>query len=165
MLIGFEPAQRLELAVALGLFHGFSKVLIVLGAEPAPGTMPITELATPRTDRPVVGLREGLAAVAAGVDRGVGPGHASVLAAARQRVGQLLGSSGGTRSGPESAGLAAVLDLTELFVVSVHDVTDELFAQATGLLGPGPMCALLVGLAVADADARLATSGAWAMAS
>lgn len=42
----FDEAQRVELACGLALFHGFSKMLIVLGLEPA--EMETTVRPTPR---------------------------------------------------------------------------------------------------------------------
>jgi alkylhydroperoxidase family enzyme len=41
----FTPEQLAELAIGLGLFHGLSKALIVLGLEPE--NMPVTVLPEP----------------------------------------------------------------------------------------------------------------------
>ena len=41
----FSPAEIVELALGVGLFHGMSKVLITLGLEPE--SMPVTVLPTP----------------------------------------------------------------------------------------------------------------------
>jgi hypothetical protein len=41
----FDAAQRTEIGIGLALFHGFSKVLIALGCEPA--EMDTTILPTP----------------------------------------------------------------------------------------------------------------------
>jgi alkylhydroperoxidase family enzyme len=41
----FSPAEIAEIAVGLALFHGFSKLLIAVGAEPT--DMPTTILPTP----------------------------------------------------------------------------------------------------------------------
>lgn len=43
----FDEAEVAELAAALAMFVGFSKMLIALGLEPAPGTMPVTVLPAP----------------------------------------------------------------------------------------------------------------------
>ena len=42
----FDEAERVELAGGLALFHGFSKMLIVLGLEPE--QMPTTKRPVPR---------------------------------------------------------------------------------------------------------------------
>ena len=41
------PEEIVESTFALSMFMGFAKVLIALGTEPAPGTMPTTVLPTP----------------------------------------------------------------------------------------------------------------------
>ncbi len=41
----FDPVEQTELALGLGLFHGFSKMLIALGLEPE--HMDTTVLPTP----------------------------------------------------------------------------------------------------------------------
>ena len=41
----FTPPEIAELAIAMALFHGFSKLLIAAGAEP--DSMPTTVLPTP----------------------------------------------------------------------------------------------------------------------
>ncbi len=43
----FDAAQQVEIGIGLALFHGFSKVLIALGCEPA--EMDTTILPTPGT--------------------------------------------------------------------------------------------------------------------
>lgn len=43
----FTPAELTELALGVGLFIGMSKVLVTLGLEPEPGTMPVTVVPTP----------------------------------------------------------------------------------------------------------------------
>ena len=44
----FTPEQLAELAIGLGLFHGLSKALIVMGLEPE--AMPVTVLPEPGSD-------------------------------------------------------------------------------------------------------------------
>lgn len=44
----FDDAQIMELLLGVGLYHGMSKVLIVLGLEP--DSMPVTQLPTPGSD-------------------------------------------------------------------------------------------------------------------
>jgi alkylhydroperoxidase family enzyme len=41
----FDDAQIMELLLGVALYHGMSKVLIVLGLEPE--SMPVTQLPTP----------------------------------------------------------------------------------------------------------------------
>ena len=156
-LVGFTDPERFELAVGLGLFHGFSKVLIALGVEPEPGTMATTEIPTPDTDAPIGSLRGGLDAIDATIEDAVGLGDRDALDAARRRVCTLLGASG-VSDGPVQ--LPGVSDLAELFVIDVHAITDAQFASVAESLGPAPMVALLIGLAVADCRARLTRSGA-----
>lgn len=45
ILAHYTPAEVLEIALGVGLFHGMSKVLINLGLEPE--QMPVTLLPTP----------------------------------------------------------------------------------------------------------------------
>lgn len=47
ILAEFSPAELVEVGVGLAMFHGFSKLLIAVGAEP--DQMPTTILPTPGT--------------------------------------------------------------------------------------------------------------------
>jgi AhpD family alkylhydroperoxidase len=47
MQAALSPEEIVECTYAVTLFLGFSKMLIVLGTEPEPGTMPTTVLPTP----------------------------------------------------------------------------------------------------------------------
>ena len=138
--------------MGLALFHAFSKVMIVLGLEPEPGSMAVTELATPDTDRPATSLEAGLENLGAACAAEVGA-HGDLLDLARLRIGQVLGVLDGSR--PPSPGREAFLDLVELFVIDVHAVTDELFAAAVDGLDPAVVVSLLIGLAHGDAVSRI----------
>ena len=127
LLDGFDAAQCFELCIGLALFHAFSKVMIVLGLEPEPGSMPVTELATPDTDRPEDSLGAGLERLGTSCVAAAGR-YGDLLDLARLRIGQLLGVRDGLRL--PCPGREAFLDLVELFVVDVHAVTDDLFATA-----------------------------------
>ena len=151
---GFTDEEAFEIAVGLGLFHGFSKVLICLGVEPEPATMEVTELATPDTADPCTDLRLGLDRLSNACDAALGA-QPELLAAARIRVRQLLGVEEGSRANPHP-----FLDLVELYVIDVHAITDQVFASATVDLEPAEVTTLLVALAHADATARLERSGA-----
>jgi len=50
----FDGGQRVELGVAVAMFMGFAKMLITLGLEPEPGTMPVAVMPTPGLDRRIL---------------------------------------------------------------------------------------------------------------
>lgn len=133
-------------------------MLIALGVEPEPGAMATTELATPDTTAVVPSLDAGLAAADAAVEQAVGD-HRGVLDAVRSRIDTLLGDSAGTGPAPDPAWQPWV-DVAELFVIDVHGIDDDLFAAAAALVGPSVTAAIFVGMALADARARLRRAAA-----
>jgi hypothetical protein len=143
---GFDDAQRAELVMGLGLFHGFSKALIALGCEPEPGTMGTTELQTPDTTRPWSSIDDGFAALESAISDAV---PADVLALATARVRTLLGveTLPPGRSGP-------IADLADLFVVDAHAIDDALVDAVVGEIGAATTVGLFIALATADASAR-----------
>jgi hypothetical protein len=161
----FDLDERREIAMALALYHGFSKVLIVLGLEPEPGTMDTTELPTPNTASAFATLNEGFVLAETEVDRACSdtPQHAALLAGVRARIASLLDTPAGAEmAGPDLSDVehgAAWRDIAEMFVVDIHSVDDQMFAAAADPVGPQLTTALFVGMALADGRARLAMAG------
>lgn len=171
----FTPEEQTELALGLGLFHGFSKMLIVLGLEPA--RMDTTVLPTPAlptdplpdldhnahtallADRPDLAARWGH--LFAGLTQDA-PVPAEALAAARRRMAGLLGAGWvepvGEVHQPGDDLHRDVVGLAELFVVDVRSVTDDDIAALTERLGTEGVVHLTTALAVWDGIYRLAVT-------
>jgi hypothetical protein len=164
----FDLAEREEIAMALALYHGFSKVLIALGLEPEPGTMSTTELPTPDTKAAFATLEEGFVTAEAAVDAACAAhtdkAAPALLAAVRARVSTLIGGTAKAVSAvhgmqdPHPA-MAAWIDLAEMFVVDIHAVDDHMFAAAADPVGAELTTSLFVAMALADGRARLAVAG------
>jgi hypothetical protein len=152
----FSAAEQDELVIGLGLFHGFSKVLIGLGLEP--DIMSTTELPTPDTADVIADLNAGFASAEAAVERAVGE-HRPVLDAMRSRVTELItGVSAGAADGTSGPEMQPWIDVAELFVIDIHALDDATFARAASTVDPSITAALFVGLALADAKERIARS-------
>jgi hypothetical protein len=157
---GFTAAQVDELTLGLGLFHGFSKVLIALGCEPEPGSMSTTELPTPDATEPWPTLADGrralLEAIAAAVP-------IDVRTVAHERLNAVLGADAASNpelaadspAGDLDAALAGdIRDVVDLFVVDAHAISDEHVEALNRQLGPSVTVGLFIGLAVWDTLAR-----------
>ena len=171
----FDVAQQIELGVGLGLFHGFSKMLIALGVEPEDmdTTVRETPLATgaqppraPATDCYVAlfGQRSDLADrwYAMTVDLSAAKAlDIAVLDAARARVATLIGSElGATRDHPDSDDVAAqamAIEIAELFVIDVRQLaTGSVIGDFRDMLGEAALVQLIMTLAIFDGIYRYA---------
>jgi hypothetical protein len=183
----FTPIARIELGLGLSFFCGFSKMLIVLGLEPAamdtlvvttpeiPAGVDAASLPTmPVGDDPHVAMIEGhprLAALwehmvaALGDQAWIGP---VVLDACRRRVAELHGLQWALDTATTSIEtadpdvVAACVAVTEMFVVDVHAVTDEMAAEVTRHVGPEGLTTLAATLAIWEGYYRLAATWGWA---
>lgn len=173
----FSPGEQTELALGLGLFHGFSKMLILLGLEPA--EMDTTVLPTPPlpTDAapawsddahsallaacPDLAARWAHLFAALGDDPPVQP---AVLEAVRARMAQLIGATDFTAAAvvadpatpPEL--LRAAIGMGELFVIDVRAVTDADVADLTECVGSAGVVHLATAMAVWDGIYRVAVT-------
>jgi hypothetical protein len=169
----FTPAELTELALGLGLFHGFSKVLIGLQLEPdgmettvypTPGyETPTPELTSDDAHvrvlaaSPALAARWSLTYEALWRSGNIDP---AMLEVCRERVAQLLGIEWAeTRFGtelPTEADLDALLTLSELFVIDARAIEPELVATLRSDLGEAGLMTLMVGLALWDGIYRVA---------
>lgn len=170
----FDAGEWTELALGLGLFHGFSKMLIALGLEPE--EMDTTVLPTPQAsgadvpsadlDDPVVALlapRPDLAApwqhMARCLDAlpGVDPG---LLAVARRRLAELIGVA--ELAAAPAAGVAddehrdLVVELAELFAIDVRAIDASRRDALRQALGEAGLVGHIMNLAVYDGIWRVA---------
>ena len=171
----FDVAEQVELGVGLGLFHGFSKMLIALGVEPgrmdtmvletplvrgaeappAPAGDRYVALFGPRTDlaNRWHAMRLALTAVDALDSR--------VLDAARARVATLLGSDlGSMRHHPNPDDAAAhmlAVEIAELFIVDVRQLaTGTAVDRFRDMWGEAALAQLVMTLAIFDGIYRYA---------
>lgn len=170
----FSDAELTELALGLGLFHGFSKMLIALGLEPE--GMATTVLPTPSppstevppipdwSDRHTAWLRArpDLAARWADMARkleGLPEGDAGAVAVARRRIAELLGVDApapDTRATSVGAPAAsAVRELAELFVIDVRAIEPVHMQRVTDALGRPALMQIVMALAVYDGIYRV----------
>jgi len=170
----FDAGEWTELALGLGLFHGFSKMLIALGLEP--DQMDTTVLPTPEAsgadvpppdfDDPVIALlapRPDLAGPWQDMARRLDalPGvDTQLLAIGRRRLAELLGVAelagsplGGTHAGGHES---AVVELAELFAIDVRAVDAPHRARLRELLGEAGLVANIMNLAIYDGIWRVA---------
>jgi alkylhydroperoxidase family enzyme len=173
----FSPGEQTELALGLGLFHGFSKMLIVLGLEPA--QMDTTILPTPPAptdDAPSIATDPLTALLADRPDLAARWGHLNAgitdepplplaaLVAAKSRVAELLGATWlGADGPPETDELDEtlrrdVVGLAELFVIDVRAVTDDDIASLVERIGAEGVVHLTTALAVWDGIHRMAVT-------
>ncbi|MFN3218793.1 MAG: hypothetical protein ACE367_20040 [Acidimicrobiales bacterium] len=170
----FDAGEWTELALGLGLFHGFSKMLIALGLEP--DQMDTTVLPTPQAtgadvpppdfDDPVVALlapRPDLAApwqhMARCLDAlpDVDP---RLLAAARRRLAELIGVAelaprpAADDTDEEHHGL--VVELAELFAIDVRAIDVAHRDRLRQGLGEAGLVGHIMNLAVYDGMWRVA---------
>ena len=174
----FDAKKRTELALGLGLFHGFSKLLIGMGLEPE--QMDTTVLPTPRftTAVPDVDLSDRHAALLAdhpdlakrwanvwqtiatfdgGLDHGL-------IDACRARIATLIGVdwasatepalANGTMVDPVLADLA--IEMSELFVIDIRAITAVHLDKLTALAGKASLTHLFITMAMADGIYRVA---------
>ncbi len=167
----FDAGEWTELALGLGLFHGFSKMLIALGLEP--DQMDTTVLPTPEAtgtevdpadvDDPVIALlasRPDLAAPWQHMVRCIDalPGvDTDLLVAARRRLAELIGVADLAPAAPPSTvdddALEVVVELAELFAIDVRAIDPARLRSAVGDAG---VVAHIMNLAVYDGMWRLA---------
>jgi hypothetical protein len=172
----FDAKERTELALGLGLFHGFSKLLIGMGLEPE--QMDTTVLPTPRfttavpevdlsdrhaallTDHPDLARRwanvwQTIATFDGGLDRGL-------IEACRARIATLIDVEWattpafviGTMVDPVLADLA--IEMSELFVIDIRAITAVHLDKVTALAGQAGLAHLFITMAVADGIYRVA---------
>ena len=172
----FDAKDRTELALGLGLFHGFSKLLIGMGLEPE--QMDTTVLPTPRftTAVPDVDLSDRHAALLAdhpdlakrwtnvwqtiatfdgGLDHGL-------IEACRARIATLIGVDWATTPAfavatlvdPVLADLA--IEMSELFVIDIRAITAVHLDKVAALAGQAGLTHLFITMAVADGIYRVA---------
>jgi hypothetical protein len=172
----FDAMQRAELALGIGLFHGFSKLLIGMGLEPE--QMDTTVLPTPRfttavpdldlsdrhaallIDHPDLAKRwanvwQTIATYDAGLDLGL-------IEACRARIATLIGVGWattpalviGTMVDPALADLA--IEMSELFVIDIRAITAVHLDKVTALAGKAGLTHLFITMAVADGIYRIA---------
>lgn len=178
----FDVTARTELGLAIALFCGFSKMLIVLGLEPAgpmdplvvttpeiPEGVDVSALPTePRRDDPHVAMladHPRLAAlwqhmVVALDEQEWLPGD--VLETCRNRVATLHGVDWAVTDAAATGPLVdACVAVAEMFAVDVHAVTDEMADRVSELVGPEGLTTLAAALAIWEGFYRLAATWAW----
>jgi hypothetical protein len=159
--LGFDDQAREELIVGLGLFHGFSKALIALGCEPAPGAMDVTELPTPNANVPWGSLRDGMVSLHDAVNQEV---DVALMEVGRSHLRTSLGLAARPSAAHANEMASAVvgaqpaIEIADLFVIDIHSVTDEQVAALVADVGEAGAVAYFVGLAAADAQARMERS-------
>jgi hypothetical protein len=174
MVRHFDAGEWTELALGLGLFHGFSKMLIALGLEP--DQMDTTVLPTPEAggadvppadfDDPVIALlapRPDLAApwqhMARRLDA-LPDVDTQLLAVGRRRLAELLGVAELARPPAARADAGdrqnAVVELAELFAIDVRAVDAPHRERLRTMLGEAGLIANIMNLAVYDGIWRLA---------
>ena len=172
----FDAKDRTELALGLGLFHGFSKLLIGMGLEPE--QMDTTVLPTPRfttavpdvdlsdrhgallADHPDLAKRwtnvwQTIATFDGGLDHGL-------IEACRARIATLIGVDWATTPAfavatlvdPVLADLA--IEMSELFVIDIRAITAVHLDKVAALAGQAGLTHLFITMAVADGIYRVA---------
>lgn len=172
----FVTAERIELGVGLGLFHGFSKMLIALGLEPdemATTVLPTPEalgldVAAPDWDDPHVALMRGrddlaarwqhMASQLADVAALPRPVHER----ARHRLADLYGITWAGRGEdvvpPDDVIAAAVDEAAELFAIDVRALDAAVLARLRDAVGADGLVPLIMTLAVYDGIYRYAAT-------
>lgn len=167
----FDTEELVELALGLGLFHGFSKMLIALGREP--DEMETTILDTPAPVSPtvsggepdpradVLARREDLRErwlVMAGSLHGL-PGLAEEQRELiDRRVATLVGAPWAGPIAPQNEVEALLAELAELFVIDVRALTPDRLQALGGAAGEDAIVPVIFELAVADGIARCAAT-------
>lgn len=167
----FDPGELVELALGLGLFHGFSKMLIALGLEPeemdttvVPTPAPLSRDAAPggldpRADvlapRPDLRARwEHMASELAAMDAL----PATAVQAIDRRAAALLGAPWGTTGGEVSVDdelHALVTELTELFLIDVRAIEPARVDALRAAVGDAGVVQAVMTMAVSDGIARV----------
>jgi hypothetical protein len=179
MAAHFDAGEWTELALGLGLFHGFSKMLIALGLEPE--EMDTTVLPTPEASGaeapppdfgdPVVALlapRPDLAApwqhMARCLDALTGV-DSDLLVVARRRLAELIGvaelaaappSDDEVDNAADAATRAIVVELAELFAIDVRAIDASRRDALRHALGEAGLVGHIMNLAVYDGMWRVA---------
>lgn len=167
----FDREELVELALGLGLFHGFSKMLIALGHEPdemdttildtpAPTSATVTAgPADPRADvlamRP--DLQERWLAMAAALHGlpGLGDEHRALI---DRRVATLVGAPWAAPIETSDEAQAVLAELAELFVIDVRALTPDRLDALRRVSGDDAVVPVIFELAVADGIARCAAT-------
>ncbi len=167
----FDPAELTELALGLGLFHGFSKMLIALGLEP--DAMDTTVLPTPAPTSEVVAEagpdrrasvlepNPDLHArwlVMADALRSLDGVPAACLDLIDARVGTLVGASWGAAVSPADELEELVVGLTEAFLLDVRAIDADHISALRDRCGDTGVVQTVMALAVADGIARTAVT-------
>ncbi len=167
----FDPGELVELGLGLGLFHGFSKMLIALGLEP--DAMDTTVLPTPAPlglDGPQVppdvraevlaprpDLRERwehMASMLAGLD-GL---PATGVDAIDSRAAALLGAPWGGSVDVDDDLHRLLVELTELFLIDVRAIRQEQIEALRAVAGDAGVVQAVMTMAVSDGIARTAVT-------
>lgn len=163
----FDPGELVELGLGLGLFHGFSKMLIALGLEPdqmdttvlptpAPlgleavggGTDPRAEVLAPRPD-----LRARWEHMAAQLDS-LNALPASAVAAIDKRAAALLGAPWGAAVEADDDLHRLIVELTELFLIDVRSIDRSRIDALAAAVGDAGVVQAVMAMAVSDGIAR-----------
>ena len=167
----FDTEELVELALGLGLFHGFSKMLIALGREP--DEMETTILDTPAPVSPTVSggesdpraevlrrrgdLRERWLVMAGSLHGlpGLSDEHRTLI---DRRVATLVGAPWAAPIAPQDDVEALVAELAELFVIDVRALTPDRLRALGDAAGEDAVVPVIFELAVADGIARCAAT-------
>lgn len=164
----------MELALGLGLFHGFSKMLIALGLEP--DEMPTTVLPTPErlgldahdpdttdphvallTERPdLAGPWAAMAADLDALESVPGP----VIDAVKRRLRRLFGLDWAEPRSidPDEPLTALAVECAELFAIDVRAITADHLRAVRDATDDGGIVQLVMTLAVYDGIYRFAAT-------
>ena len=163
----FDAAELVELGLGLGLFHGFSKMLIALGLEP--DEMDTTVLPTPAPlgiDAPGGGTDPRAAVLAPRPDLRARWEHmatqlatlaalpASAVAAIDTRAAALLGAPWGGAVAADDDLHRLVVELTELFLIDVRAIGPGHIAALRDAVGDAGVVQAIMAMAVSDGIAR-----------
>ena len=171
----FDVDEQVELGVGLGLFHGFSKMLIALGVEPEDMDTTVIETPSPAGVRPrsaptanrYIALFESRSDLAdrwhAMTEelRAVEALEPAVLDAVRSRVATLIGVEwAAVREHPDpedAATIAMALEIAELFVIDVRQLATGTFIdQFRERVGERALVQMIMTLAIFDGIYRYA---------
>ena len=167
----FDQGELVELALGLGLFHGFSKMLIALGLEP--DQMDTTVLPTPAPSgrdtsatagdpraevlaaRPDLRARwEHMARLLAGLDA-LPAGGVEVI---DSRSAALVGAPWGGPVAGDDELQALLAELTELFMIDVRAIDSQRIDDLREAVGDAGVVQAVMTMAVSDGIARTAVT-------
>lgn len=167
----FDEGELVELALGLGLFHGFSKMLIALGLEP--DEMETTVVPTPAPlgveerqgdpdpraavldPRPDLRRRwEHMARRLASLEALPAPAMQAIDA----RAATLLGAPWAAEARTTDPLGVSLVELTELFLVDVRAITADQLSDLQAEVGDAGVVQAVMAMAVSDGIARTAVT-------